>query len=136
MEKENNNVSLYQLLNHKENKLQAGATDEMLFQFEKTNRIKLPTEYKKLMKYSNGAELFNRDIIIFTLFQVANSKNVYEIPYDKLLVIGKYNFGDLVCIDLESENVIQWEVKSKSVFLEYVSIKDWIISSIEEMKLI
>lgn len=133
MVNEYENMSLYKLLNIKNNQLKSGATEEMISNLEAELDILLPNEYKDFLKYSNGANLFGEDIILFSIGDYTNIKVAFEVLNDELLVIGKYNFGDLICINLKTENVIQWSCENNNVFLEHYSLKDWIISSIEEM---
>lgn len=133
MDNKYENMSLYKLLNIKNNQLKSGASEKMISDFETNYGIRLPEEYKELLKYSNGASLFNGDIILFSLGDDTNTETVFEMINNELLVIGKYNFGDLVCINLKTENIIQWSCEKNNVFLEHYSVMDWIISSIEEM---
>lgn len=133
MNNEYGNMSLYELLNTESNQLQTGATEETISKFEIEHNITLPCEYKKLLKYSNGASLFAGDVI---LFSISNDKNAFKTIDDNLLVIGKYNFGDLLCINLERETVVQWSIENNNIFLEHFNIKEWIIFSIEEMEFV
>lgn len=134
MNNEYSNMTLYELLNMGENQLQTGATDEMISRFETEHNITLPFEIKELLKYSNGASLFSGDITLFSIGYNTNPKTAFERLSDELLVIGKYNFGDLLCINLETETVVQWSIENNNIFLEHFNIKEWIIFSIEEME--
>lgn len=136
MVNEYENMSLYKLLNIKNNQLKYGATEEMISNLETELDILLPNEYKKFLRYSNGANLIGEDIILFSIGDDTNSEIAFEVINNDLLVIGKYNFGDLICINLKTENIIQWSSENNNVFLEHYSLKDWIISSIEEMNLV
>ena len=133
MNNEYGNMSLYELINTESNQLQTGASEEMISKFESENNMTLPCEYKELLKYSNGASLFAGDVILFSL---SNDKKAFKTIDDNLLVIGKYNFGDLLCINLETETVVQWSIENNNIFLEHFNIKDWIIFSIEEMEFV
>lgn len=133
MNNEYGNMSLYELLNTESNQLQTGASEEMISKFEIEHNMTLPCEYKELLKYSNGASLFSGDVILFSL---SNDKNAFKTIDDKLLVIGKYNFGDLLCINLETETVVQWSIENNNIFIEHFNIKEWIIFSIEEMEFV
>lgn len=136
MVNEYENMSLYKLLNIKNNQLKYGATEEMISNLEIELDILLPNEYKEFLRYSNGANLFGEDIILFSIGDDTNINVAFEVIDNELLVIGKYNFGDLICINLKTENIIQWSCENNNVFLEHYSLKDWIISSIEEMNLV
>lgn len=136
MVNEYENLSLYKLLNIKNNQLKYGATEEMISNLETELDILLPNEYKEFLRYSNGANLFGEDIILFSIGDDTNIDVAFEVIDNDLLVIGKYNFGDLICINLKTENIIQWSSENNNVFLEHYSLKDWIISSIEEMNLV
>lgn len=136
MVNEYENMSLYKLLNIKNNQLKYGATEEMISNLETELDILLPNEYKEFLRYSNGANLFGEDIILFSIGDDTNIDVAFEVIDNELLVIGKYNFGDLICINLKTENIIQWSSENNNVFLEHYSLKDWIISSIEEMNLV
>lgn len=134
MNNEYSNMTLYELLNMGENQLQTSATDEMILRFETEHNITLPFEIKELLKYSNGASLFSGDITLFSIGCNTNPQTAFERLSDELLVIGKYNFGDLLCINLETETVVQWSIENNNIFLEHFNIKEWIIFSIEEME--
>lgn len=136
MVNEYENLSLYKLLNIKNNQLKYGATEEMISNLETELDILLPNEYKDFLRYSNGANLFGEDIILFSIGYDTNIDVAFELIDNELLVIGKYNFGDLICINLKTENIIQWSSENNNIFLEHYSLKDWIISSIEEMNLV
>lgn len=134
MNNEYSNMTLYEPLNMGENQLQTGATDEMISRFETEHNITLPFEIKELLKYSNGASLFSGDITLFSIGYNTSPQTAFERLSDELLVIGKYNFGDLLCINLETETVVQWSLENNNIFLEHFNIKEWIIFSIEEME--
>lgn len=134
MNNEYSNMTLYELLNTESNQLQTGATEETISKFEIEHNITLPCEYKELLKYSNGASLFSGDITLFSIGYNTNLQTAFERLSDELLIIGKYNFGDLLCINLETETVVQWSIENNNIFLEHFNIKEWIIFSIEEME--
>lgn len=136
MNSECSNKTLYTLLNSNDNQLKTGAKEELIYKFETEHNINLPYEYKEFLRYSNGAKLFGEDIFLFSLGDDTNSEVAFEVIDNELLVIGKYNFGDLICINLKTENIIQWSSENNNIFLEHYSLKDWIISSIEEMNLV
>lgn len=129
-------LSFYEVLNIKENNLKIGASEKSIFEFEKTNNIDLPIEYKKLIRYSNGGELFDADVIFFSLDEIASKEYFKGMLAKNFLVVGKYNFGDLICFDLKTNNIVQWSNENNNIFIEHFSLKDFLISCIEEMNLI
>lgn len=129
-------LSIYEILNMKENNLKIGANEESILDFEKENNIELPNEYKKLIRYSNGGELFDADVVFFSLEEIASNEQFKKMIAKNLLIVGKYNFGDLICFNLETENIVQWSNESNSIFIEHFGLKDFLISCIEEMNLI
>lgn len=148
MSKDYNQMTLLELLNRNDNKLLAGAEEYNIKNFEKIHGIKLPDEYSELLKYTNGAELLEGDITLYSLYDeknhvkgsrqlgIANSPIMKKSIPEELLVIGIYNFGDPICLNLKTGSIVQWSHEDNEPFLEYSNIKEWMISSIEEMDLI
>ena len=148
MKKEYNNMSLYELLNSNGNKLYKGASEQLINGFERIFNVELPIEYRELLKYTNGAGLFDGDITLYSLFDEsisvkhcnllgnANSPIAKKSIPNELFVIGIYNFGDLICINLNNGNVVQWSHDDDEIFIEYPNIREWLISSAEEMDLV
>lgn len=99
--------------------LYRGVTNECISKYESNNKMYIPDEYKSWLKFSNGGELFVPGTILFGIesdvspidqektLRYANRseirKRMFSIPLS-YLVVGKLNFGDFICIDLNNEN--------------------------------
>lgn len=141
-------MTIFELLNRNDNRLLKGISDELISNFEHIHGICFPKEYREILKYTNGADLFDGDITLYSLYDednsvkptcllgMANSPIIKKNIPDELFVMGIYNFGDLVCLNLNTGTVVQWSHEDNEVFLEYPSIHEWLIYSIEEMDLI
>lgn len=99
----------------------------------------LPDEYKSFLKCTNGGEL-KEDGISFFPFYCGSEANVPKkslnyvngplyrrgsIP-DTYLIIGRYCFGDEICINPENGHVLQWSREYNEVFFEQGSLVDYL----------
>lgn len=111
--------------------------------FEKTNKIKLPASYVELLCWFDGGELFIPGTIIYglnhesagyTLKEINGRENrqLFSIP-KSMLIIGKLNYGDWLCIDLNHSNkIVQWDHEDDSEFCQWEDLESWLKETIEE----
>lgn len=119
------------------------ATDIEIKQFQNTNGIELPNSYVELLKKFDGGEIFipgtiiygiNTDVDNYNLKKI-NGKSVrgnFNIPIT-LLIIGKTNDGDWICINLNPKNeIIQWDHEQDEEFCSWENLEDWLTETIDE----
>lgn len=119
------------------------ATDTEIEEFQSINNIKLPDSYIELLKCFDGGEIFVPGIVIYGInagvnkhtVKYINGKNVrkdFNIP-STLLIIGKLNYGDWLCIDLNQKNeIVQWDHEQNEEFCRWESLEDWLEETINE----
>lgn len=109
--------------------------------YESCNGINLPKEFKELLMCFNGGEIFipgtiiyglNSDKSEYSINTINRLKDLYSIP-NSFLIIGKLNFGDLICLDLcGSDCVVQWDHENNEEFYRWDSLCDWLNETIED----
>lgn len=104
--------------------------------FETENGISLPTSYKELLTHFDGGEIFVPGTLFFGIknypgcpsIKEVNSKSkrsLINIPNDNL-IIAELNFGDFIAIDLNTEEVIQWDHECDEEFDRWDTLCDFI----------
>lgn len=118
----------------------SGSDENQIARLEETLHTHFPSAYRGYLEAYNGGDFFDG---AFTLFSVpttqkrlspAENLGVQNMPgmYSELsvprdyLIIGMFNFGDLICLDPESEHVFQWDVENDDAFLEYSDFLDFL----------
>ena len=112
-------------------------------QFEKANKIKLPVSYVELLCCFDGGELFIPGTTIYGLshgrtgyllkeINRRENRQLFRIP-NSMLIIGKLNYGDWLCIDLNYPNeIVQWDHENDSEFCRWEDLESWLRDTIEE----
>lgn len=115
------------------------ATDIDISSFEQENAIKLPNSYIKLLKFFDGGELFIPGTMLYginhcvgnhMLSEINKSRNLFKIT-DTMLIIGQTNYGDLFCIDLDNQNIIQWDHEKDVELCRWNSLEEWLEETIK-----
>lgn len=119
------------------------ATDMEIKQFQNINGIELPNSYIELLQKFDGGEIFipgtiiygiNTDVDNYNLKKI-NGKSVrrnFNIPIT-LLIIGKTNDGDWLCINLNPKNeIIQWDHEQDEEFCRWENLEEWLTETIDE----
>lgn len=118
-------------------------TEGDLSDFEKTNGITLPEPLKDLYRHFDGGEIFIPGTLIYGCGEREGQKNlkdanssqrrkIFGIPPTHL-IFAKLNFGDLLCIDLNSPHeIIQWDHENDEPFCTWDSIEEWLLDSIKD----
>lgn len=126
----------------KQHDLVSPVTTSDIINFEKANHLVLPTEYKLMLTFFDGGEIFIPGPVIYGISQspirqqikTANSsekRSLYSIP-DNYLIIARLNYGDLICINLnEPYDVIQWDHESNQLFCTWSNLSEWLNDNIE-----
>lgn len=117
--------------------LHEGISSESIHSFETNNKIILPQDIKRVYECFDGGELFVPGIVIYGLLTLekyktirdVNSKDAredYSIPKE-YLIFAKLNFGDLICVNLNSPfDVIQWDHERNESYCTWSSVSEWI----------
>ena len=111
-------------------------SEDEIKNFEIENGISLPASYKELLKHFDGGEIFVPGTLIFGInnyedcpsIKEVNSKSkrsLISIPNDNL-IIAELNFGDFIAIDLNTEEVIQWDHECDEEFDKWDTLYDFI----------
>ena len=140
-----NDRIIFKLVNKCIPKLQKGATKEQINSQESALKYTFPSDYTEFLQYSNGGEIYGGDITLFSIYDSSSKINIKrtigfvnrpEISKAYLpssyLIIGEYNFGDLVALDKSNGRVIQWSHEENNVFLSYDSFREFLESVVEE----
>lgn len=116
---------------------------EEINRFQKQNGLNLPNSLIDLLRCFDGGELFIPGTIIYGIREQTNGNTIkringkqnrksFNIP-STYLIIGKLNFGDWLCIDLNRTNeVIQWDHEVDEEFCRWNSLEDWLEETINE----
>ena len=116
---------------------------EKIDEFQKENRLKLPDSYIRLLKCFDGGELFVPGTVIYGIVEEINGNTLkdingkqnrknFSIP-STYLIIGKLNYGDWLCIDLNKKNeIIQWDHELDKEFCRWSSLENWVEETIDE----
>lgn len=109
--------------------------------FEHDNNIVLPKEYVELILEFNGGEVFIPGTKIYGILdeeyslKKINSKEnrkIFSIP-NNYLIIAKLNFGDFICVNLNSPNeIIQWDHENNTLFFKWDTMFDWLSDTIND----
>lgn len=121
------------------------ATEAEIRDFQKTNNITLPPSYVEMLRKFDGGELFVPGTRIYGISKTRNAQTIKEINgkiYRKefsippsMLIIGRLNFGDLLCIELnDKREIVQWDHENDEEFCRWNSLEEWIIESLDEYK--
>ena len=112
-----------------------GAGELSIGQYEKTTNISLPQDYREWLLFSNGSEIFVPGTVFYGVDSTAKNslieknsqkeRGLFAIG-DSLLVIGRFNFGDLLCMDLNNGEIIQWDHETNEEFLRWNNFFDFI----------
>lgn len=91
------------------------ATEEQIAMFEKENDIKLPTQYKEWLQYSDGGELYLPAGV--QLYGVAHKplidKDDNDRPDDNYIVIGALASGEPVLFKKDEEKFYIYDHESR-----------------------
>nr|MCR5206684.1 SMI1/KNR4 family protein [Lachnospiraceae bacterium] len=60
-----------------------------------------------------------------TLSEINRKSQTFKIP-ETMLIIGRLNYGDLFCIDLDNQNIIQWDHEMNVEFCRWNSLEEWL----------
>ena len=93
------------------------ATEEQIALFEKENDIKLPTQYKEWLQYSDGGELYLPAGV--QLYGVAHKplidKDDNDRPDDNYIVVGALSSGEPVLFKKDEEKFYIYDHESQEL---------------------
>lgn len=117
----------------------SGVSAEALDLYEQTQGIRLPGDYRQWLMFSNGGELFAPGLVLLGIpaekwnLATANtpeSREEYELPED-LYIIGTQNYGDPICFDRETFEIVQWDHETVEASSAWDSFRDFLENLIE-----
>ena len=118
-----------------------GATAAEIERFEKNHAVRLPEDYRQLLMYSDGGELFAPGFSFYGVKEdtwnlakenSAKNREPYDLPAD-LYIFGTQNYGDPVCFDLDTYEVVQWDHETQSGACAWDSLQDFLGDMIAEL---
>lgn len=125
-------------------KLNAPVSKESMNAFQNDNGISLPESFSELLQHFDGGELFVPGTTIYGISNeqfetnTLNSVNaqakrsLLSIP-PSFFIIGKLNFGDYVCLDLnEPHEIVQWDHETDKEFYRWGSLETWLEDVIDD----
>lgn len=119
--------------------LNPGISSEQLAQFEKEHAIRLAPDYRQFLMACNGGELFAPGYNIcgippvkWNLLNANDPKDRrgYDLPAE-LYIIGAFSFGDPICMDTESFEIVQWDHELQEVTAAWDSFRDFLADVID-----
>ena len=137
----NHMEELENLVNNESSFQHKGVSDEQIDLVEALIKKPFSQEYRTFLHIANGGDYFDSAFILFSVFDESNrfitpdvnlgANNMpgfaasLSIP-ESYIIIGIFNFGDLICLDSATGEVIQWDVENGDVFLSYVDLLDFL----------
>ena len=116
-----------------------GVSAEALDLYEQTQGIQLPEDYRQWLMFSNGGELFAPGLVLLGIpaekwnLATANTpefREEYGLPED-LYIIGTQNYGDPICFDRETFEIVQWDHENAEASCAWDSFRDFLENLIE-----
>lgn len=120
-------------------------SEKEISNFQTRERITLPPSYVELLRQFDGGEIFIPGTVLYGINESSNNPTVkdanrselrrsYRIPRT-LLIIGKLNYGDFVCIDLNGLNeLIIWNHELDEADCKWDSLESWLQETIMDYK--
>ncbi len=117
------------------------AAEETIDDFQKESGIKLPRSYIEMIRRFDGGELFIPGTLIYGVAQKTGGRTVRDvndkpareelsIP-DKLLIFGRENYGDWMCMDLNGTNeIVQWDSETDEEMRRWPDMYAWLRETI------
>lgn len=111
-----------------------GVSAEELDRYEQTQGVRLPEDFRQWLMFSNGGELFAPGLVLLGIpaekwnLATANtpeSREEYELPED-LYIIGIQNYGDPICFDHETFEIVQWDHETLEASCAWDSFRDFL----------
>ena len=89
-----------------QSELNPPATDSQIREFEEKMKVIIPESYKEFLRYSNGAELFGGDALLFSVniddeYKINNDFSEGNVPKE-LLILGYY-LDSHICYDFRDD---------------------------------
>jgi hypothetical protein len=110
--------------------LSNGASSAEIFRFEKKDKIKLPSDLKELLMFSNGFDLFG--------LQILSLERMEFFPGEQILSFHNWGNGDFDCIALSgvfpSGTVLFMHHSEDNLIPVKNTFGDWLESVIKEVE--
>lgn len=133
--------------NNGKNELYPGISMSKIEEFERIHNIKLPDDYKCFLNVYNGGTLFNTGTSLAGVYDGEygkeiegenylhlNLKNKWPDMGDELLIIADLNFGDMICLDMERNVIVQWDHEIGEDVYEWDCFSSWLKDELESGK--
>ena len=83
-----------------------GVTEELITRFEEENNVKLPTQYREWLTFSDGGECFLPGVQFYGIeHKPTIDVNSADCPDDKYVVIGALSTGDPILCERDGEKI-------------------------------
>ena len=135
------NLTIQRLIDsHAPLKFFPGVKKSEIARYEQEEGITIPTEYREWLMFSDGGEIFVPGTRLYgigigaekTLVTVNAQEERYLFALDSsLLIVGTLNFGDLLCLDLSSGEVVQWDHEDDEEYLRWDSFFNYLDEEIK-----
>ena len=117
------------------------ASNEDILNFSNQHNFQLPKSYVELISCFDGGELFIPGTVIYGILEHEHNKTVVDMNGKKyrsnssmprtLLIFGRLNFGDWICIDLNTSEIIEWDHELDEEYCKWNSMEEWLQETIE-----
>ncbi|MWC30013.1 SMI1/KNR4 family protein [Paenibacillus sp. MMS18-CY102] len=132
--------------------LNEGIDESSIEDLESMLKVKFPKVYKDFLQICNGGELFIPGTVISEIYTTTSGPKQRGGSYlndsfmierrrpgmpDTYLIIADLNYGDTICLDLDTNNgyestVVQWDREAQEVSRSWGSFVEWIMDTLEE----
>lgn len=94
-----------------------GVTEEQITRFEEENNVKLPTQYREWLTFSDGGECF---LPAGVQFYGIEHKPIIDVnsadcPDDKYIVIGALSTGDPILCERDGEKISIYNLEGRRI---------------------
>ena len=94
-----------------------GVTEEQITRFEEENNVKLPTQYREWLTFSDGGECF---LPAGVQFHGIEHKPIIDVnsadcPDDKYIVIGALSTGDPILCERDGEKISIYNLEGRRI---------------------
>lgn len=104
------------------------ANEQDIAKFEQKSGVQLPAHYRSLLSFANGfcfGGVFGTEFFSIGALGGKNKKKKCNIP-DSMYIIGDTEYATTLCIDLGSQEVVEWSNKEKREIHRFATVFDYI----------
>ena len=99
--------------------------------FERRMGVRLPAAYREWLTFSDGGEILVPGTQFYGIHgdggdtlharNAAAHRGRFSLP-ESLYIVGRTNFGDILCMDLAGGELVQWDHETDEEFMRWDSL--------------